>query len=331
MTASTNPFTEASILARADQLAKLTQLSYDRAKSLLHHGDIPVDTITDITHLVNTYGAAVNPYNKERSWVRSSASLDALSTALPAHITGVRGLTYQYCDLCNGKVHGSDKMRVQAFFTATPLDTIVENAIRCSFPEAHVVYIEHADCHRVTMRKGAYRETFTPYKAALWAYSLHESSLHERHDCMLGRTASEELHNGHETARFVNIESYAPGDPSLDMRVSSLLRCPNQPTRHLDIDMLLFDRRTLSVAGVVEHAHMGHKRNPSDTDAQDRDKCWKEVQSKPTTKTRDVALRFRCTAYRVIDHERLGTVVHRLNAQGDEQLEGIAGLIQNLS
>ena len=326
MTASTNPFTEAGILARADQLAKLTQLSYDRAKSLLHRGDIPVSTITDITHLVNTYGAAVNPHNKERSWARSSASLDALSTALPAHIIGVQGLTYQYCDLCNGKVHGSDKMRMQAFFTATPLDQVVENAIRCSFPEAHVVHIEHADCHTVIMRYGEHRKTFTPHEAALWAYSLHEG-----HDCMLGRTASEELHNGHKTARFVNMKSYAPGDPSLNMRVSSLLRCPNQPTRHLDIDMLLFDMRTLSVAGVVEHAHMGHKRDPSDTGAQDRDKCWKEVESKPTTKTRDVALRFRCTAYRVIDHDRLGTVVHRLNAQGDEQLEGIAGLIQNLS
>lgn len=305
---------------RAEFLSDLTQLSRSDSERLVRSGEIPLHREADITSLVNVYGAAVNPDNSERTGVRTSVTLDAIASALPSHLEAVRGLSYQYCVLCGGT--GG----VQAFFTSEHLDHAVVAAITRSNPNVPIVTVEHANNSFVVMSAyGGAGAHVSPVHAALWMYSLHEG-----HPCMTGRTASVELFTG-VTTRFVNMALYAPDAPSLDMRVSSLLRCPNQPTRHLDMDMLLFDHRRGAVVGVVEHAHMGHTRNLSHTDEQDQIRCWAEVESKPTTQTRAAALRFGCAAYRVIDHTALGTVAHLLEGAAPQLLGGIDELLAHIT
>lgn len=308
---------EDAIFARAEFLAGLTQLTRCQAEAVVRNGDVPLGRDSDLTFLVSTYGAAVNPDNGEHTGIRASRTLDALSAALPPHIAPVRGLSYQYCAQCNGR--GG----VQAFFTADPFERDIEAAVTRSNPDAPVITVLEASRDRVVMRadNGDTAE-FTPANAALWMYSLHEG-----HACMQGRTASLEFATG-ATTRFVNMEPYRPHSPSLEMRVSSLLRCPNQPTRHLDMDMLLFDRRTASVVGVIEHAHMRHTPRPDESAEQDYQRCMAELASKPTTQTRAAAERFACAAYRIIDHERLGTVVHLLNGTSPRHLGGLGELVE---
>lgn len=314
-----NAAREDTIQQRAEFIAGLTQLTRSHAECLVRSGDVPLEREKDITTLVSTYGAAINPDNSEHTGIRTAATLDVLAGALPPHMSAVRGLSYQYCALCGG-AEG-----VQAFFTSERLDLSVMSAIRRSNPNAPIVTVEHANAKFVAMSAyGGDAVHAAPELAALWMYSLHEG-----HRCMTGNVTSEEFTAG-VTSRFVNMALYAPEAPSLEMRVSSLLRCPNQPTRHLDMDMLLFDHRIGSVVGVVEHAHMGHTRNPYDTAEQDRDKCWKEVASKPTTQTRAAASRFGCCAYRVIDHAALGTVAHLLDGAQPQFLGGIDGLLSHI-
>ena len=124
---------------------------------------------------------------------------------------------------------------------------------------------------------------------------------------------------------------YEPQHSSPEMRMSSLLRCPNQPTRHLDMDMFLYDLSAREVIGVVEHAHMPHRADPQEDAAQSHARCVAEVRSKPTTQTRTAAWRFRCPAYRIIDHAKLGTVVDVLRDRESEPLQGLEGMITHLS
>lgn len=308
------------VARRAEFLSDLTQLSRSDSERLVRSGEIPLRREVDITSLVSTYGAAVNPDNSERTGVRTAVTLDAIASALPSHMEAIRGLSYQYCVLCGG-AEG-----VQAFFTSRHLDHAVISAIMRSNPNVPIVTVEHANSSFVVMSAyGGAGAHVPPAHAALWMYSLHEG-----HPCMTGRTASVEL-STEVTTRFVNMALYTPDAPSLDMRVSSLLRCPNQPTRHLDMDMLLFDYRRGAVVGVVEHAHMGHTRNLSHTDEQDQIRCWAEVESKPTTQTRAAALRFGCAAYRVIDHTALGTVAHLLEGAAPQLLGGVDELLAHIT
>lgn len=303
----------------AELLGELTALTTTEARRLIDSGHIPLTHSADVTDVVNRYGAAMNPDNDERTGIRTSTTLDALAEALPSYIVPVRGLSYQYCALCSGRDG------VQAFFTATPLDPVIERAVlRCN-PAAPVVTVLEASLGRVVMRSndGVVTEA-TPTDTALWMYSLHEG-----HRCMLGPTASLELTLG-ASIKFVNMKLYHPDSSTLEMRVSSLLRCPNQPTRHLDMDMLLFDRRAGAVVGVIEHAHMRHKVKTGESAEEDYARCLEEIASKPTTQTRSAAGRFGCAAYRIIDHARLGTVVSLLEGDDSTPLDGVTGLVRAL-
>lgn len=308
-----------SVKRRVEFLTSMTQLTETQAEELVRSKGVPLECEKDIAALVNAYGAAVNPENREHLGTREAPTLDTIASSLPPHVTATRGLSYQYCAMRSG---GEG---VQAFFSAEHLDPAIISVVRWSNPSSLFVTIEHADAERVVMRSHCGAVTsLAPEEAALWMYSLSEG-----HRCMTAPTASLAFATG-DRWKFVDMEQYCPNSTSLEMRVSSLLRCPNQPTRHLDMDMLLFDHRIGAVVGVVEHAHMGHTRNPYDTTEQDRDKCWKEVASKPTTQTRAAASRFGCCAYRVIDHAALGTVAHLLDGAQPQFLGGIDGLLSHI-
>lgn len=310
-----------AVYLRSVFVSDLTQLTRVHAENLIRSGDIPLETATDITELVTRYGAAVNPDSRERTGIREAKTLDALASSLPAHIVAVRGVSYQYCALCSG-AEG-----VQAFFSAQALGSGIEQALMRSNPRAHMVTFEELTAERVVMKAEAhgYVAMMTPYEAALWMYSLHEG-----HECMRGRTASLEFVSG-ETPRFVYMKRYVPSYSSPEMRMSSLLRCPNQPTRHLDMDMFLYDRRGHRVIGVVEHAHMNHSDEPCESAAQSHARCVAEVRSKPTTQTLAAARRLQCYAYRIIDHAKLGTVVDLIGDHGDFSIHGLEGMLAHLS
>lgn len=228
-------------------LAEWTGLSLLAARDLVRSGaiELPVHRphTFDIGAYLRAYGAGhPDPATlNERNGTRDCATLDTLDAALGTHgLYMLRDVLYQWCGKCR---------EVQAFLSATPMPAQIVSQLRAAFPRAPHLWVHSLTPHAVTVSvNGTGNVTMLPKVAAAGLYTLHEY-----HACVGAGTVSDDpdlMLDG----KYVDMTRYQPeryGDDH--MRLSSLVRCPLRPTRHLDVDGIVVDAQG-NILGLLEES-----------------------------------------------------------------------------
>lgn len=194
--------------------------------------------------------------NVERGGSRTNPAFDALHAALEVylpHIGVSDDIFYTYCGNCPQYMSGV--VRMVAASMSMENSIVAENYPRIPFTVVedvndHTVYVsaEVVDgvlIHPYTMELPAFADTAYEY-------------LNRTHSCM-GNVANPVLEGG--LPDRVNMGRYYSNSfrTSHRMRLSALLRCPNEPFRVLDIDTVLVDKRTRKVKLIIEESASASK------------------------------------------------------------------------
>lgn len=228
-------------------LAEWTGLSLLDARDLIRSGSVELPVHRPLTFDIGAYlraygaGCPAPATLNERNGTRDCATLDALDAALGAHgLSMLRDVLYQWCGKCR---------EVQAFLSATPMPTQIVTQLRAAFPRAPHLWVHSLTPHSVVISvNGTENMTMPPLVAAAGLYTLHE-----HHACVGVGTVTTDP-NLMLDGKYVNMSRYQPERYSDDhMRLSSLVRCPLRPTRHLDVDGIVVDAQG-DILGLLEES-----------------------------------------------------------------------------
>lgn len=188
--------------------------------------------------------------NRERGGSRTNPAFDAFREALASklpHVGASDDIFYNYCANCVRTVSG---VVLLVSSSASEVNRVVaENFPRITFLAVSDVDPRNVSASLMTGGRTGAPFSVDPFTFADYAYEC----LRTDHTCHGGVT-----HPVLETGRLdrVNMDMFHRSNfrTSHHMNVSALLRCPNEPFRTLDFDLILVDSRTREVKLIIEES-----------------------------------------------------------------------------